>query len=281
MLDDFHQFLNLHNINYHFIPADSYTIALYVAHLYRLGRQYTTIRSCISALSFVHKLGDHEDPTNSFLVSKTLQGISKSSATRLSRLPITKPILGKILHNIPYCTPHYYDQVMFKALFLLSFYACLRAGEAVHSGDKSHTLQVSQFAYRQFGNVSGYEIQFCSYKHSSGRSPIFNLLSTGDALCPVKAIHSYLKIRGNFEGPIFCTYDQKPLKRTEFSHILKETLEMAGFNSSQYNTHSFRIGRVTEVANTGASDLVIKNTGRWKSTAYQGYIRPGSFDLPL
>ena len=36
--------------------------------------------------------------------------------------------------------------------------------------------------------------------------------------------------------------------------FLKETLEMAGFNGQQYNTHSFRIGRVTELANNGTTD---------------------------
>ena len=279
ILNDFCLFLDQHNIVDKYIPASMYTIALYISHLYKLGRQYSTIRSCVSALSFVHKLAGYEDPTTSFLVTKTLQGIANTLPARLSRLPITKAILEKILGNIKYCTQNHYDRVMFRALFLLSYSACLRAGEAVQSHVKDHTLQMSQITSKYFQIGRGYEIKFNSYKHSSGHSPSFNLLPTGDSLCPVDAIQSYLRVRGSSKGPIFCNKKHKPLTRIEFSNFLKETLEMAGFNGQQYNTHSFRIGRVTELANNGASDQVIRTTGRWKSTAYMGYIRPGNFNL--
>ena len=131
---------------------------------------------------------------------------------------------------------------------------------------------MSQITTKYFQIRKGYEIKFNSYKHSSGNSTIFNLLPTGNSLCPVDSMHSYLSVCGNFTGPIFGNRNHKPLTRIEFSNFLKETLEIAGFNSQHYNTHYFRICRATELAINGASDQVIRTTGRWKSTAYMGYI---------
>ena len=51
------------------IPASMTTIALYISHPCQLRCQYSTIRSCVSAISFVNKPAGYEDPTTSFLVT--------------------------------------------------------------------------------------------------------------------------------------------------------------------------------------------------------------------
>ena len=44
-------------------------------------------------------------------------------------------------------------------------------------------------------------------------------------------------------------------------------------DSHRYSSHSFRIGAATEAGAAGAHPDDIKVSGRWKSAAYQGYIR--------
>lgn len=46
-----------------------------------------------------------------------------------------------------------------------------------------------------------------------------------------------------------------------------------------YNTHSFRIGAATVARNAGMSIVDIKSLGRWKSDAYQHYIRTSPKEL--
>ena len=44
-------------------------------------------------------------------------------------------------------------------------------------------------------------------------------------------------------------------------------------DSQCYNTHSFRIGAATTARQVNIPDAIIKMLGRWKSDAYQSYIK--------
>jgi len=55
---------------------------------------------------------------------------------------------------------------------------------------------------------------------------------------------------------------------------MQDILHMAGYSPKSFNTHSFRIGRATDMALEGCSDQQIKLAGRWKSYAFKDYIKP-------
>ena len=50
-------------------------------------------------------------------------------------------------------------------------------------------------------------------------------------------------------------------------------LRLAGLDDSNYNTHSFRIGATTTAKAMGIADVHIQLLGRWRSSAYQDYIK--------
>ena len=52
-----------------------------------------------------------------------------------------------------------------------------------------------------------------------------------------------------------------------------KTLTLAGINADNYAGHSFRSGAGTTAAKQGLGDATIKMLGRWKSNAYQLYIK--------
>jgi hypothetical protein len=212
------------------------------------------------------------DPVNTQPISKILQGIlnkQQLQATTSSLLPITLPVLQKLTDNLPFVTSSIYMQVTLKALFLFADYACTRAGEVVHSTDTAyHNLSPRD---------NGYDITFSSYKHSKGHQPTLTLLPASNSMyCPVTALKIYLQLR----GPLFITTTGQPLTREIFSSFLKQALTQAGIPPTNYNTHSFRIGRATQMAINNISEDVIKATGRWQSDAYLKYVRPSHFVLP-
>jgi site-specific recombinase XerD len=63
------------------------------------------------------------------------------------------------------------------------------------------------------------------------------------------------------------------MTRYQFSSILSRSLNLAGIDSRHFKSHSFRIGAATTLAQQGLSADVIQSAGRWRSLAYQFYIR--------
>ena len=93
------------------------------------------------------------------------------------------------------------------------------------------------------------------------------------AVCPIKALLSYLAIWKNAPGPLFISESGAPLTRVYFKTLLSATLKKAGLDDSKYNTHSFRIGAATSVKAVGISNVHIQLLGQWESSAFQGYIK--------
>ena len=102
---------------------------------------------------------------------------------------------------------------------------------------------------------------------------------TGHAVCPVRALVQYLSRRGGTPGPLFLFSKGKWLTRHAFSKALDKALEELQMDLSQFNTHSFRIGTATSAKQVGTSDSHVKTLGRWKSDAYQKYVRLSPQDL--
>ena len=98
--------------------------------------------------------------------------------------------------------------------------------------------------------------------------------TTGNDVCPVKALLPYMVIRGAQPGPLFITADNHYLTQALFRSALHSLLKQVGLCAEQFNTHSFRIGAATTGDAVGLSETQIKTLGRWKSNAYQRYIRP-------
>ena len=95
------------------------------------------------------------------------------------------------------------------------------------------------------------------------------LTSLATPFCPVKNLSAYCQLRGNKGGPLFQFDTGAYLTRAILSSILAKGLP----GEINLNTHSFRIGGATAAFKAGLSPDVIKKLGRWKSDAYQKYIR--------
>ena len=104
------------------------------------------------------------------------------------------------------------------------------------------------------------------------------LAKTGTDICPLRAILPYLVTRGSKSGPLFLTADGSPLTRQRFHNFLSTLLKI-GLPATHYDIHSFRIGAATSVKDAGISDTHVQMLGRWRSSAYQQYIRTSPFQL--
>ena len=106
-----------------------------------------------------------------------------------------------------------------------------------------------------------------------GRGTEVFLGATGDELCPVTALRSYVAVRGTSPGAFFCSADGTPLSKARFVEQFRSVLARAGVPLAGYSGHSFRIGAATAAAEAGIPDSVIQALGRWSSSAFLRYIR--------
>lgn len=98
-------------------------------------------------------------------------------------------------------------------------------------------------------------------------------------LCPETALLQFLVMRGQSPGPLFCLSDGTPLTKTHFITLMRAALQQTGIDPTPYKGHSFRIGAAITAAASGIHESIIKQLGRWASSAYQTYIQPPTSEI--
>lgn len=253
------------------IPATPHHIAMYVSHLHYHRLKVSTIRTHLSAIAFMHEATGYKNPTKSFTTQKLLTAYSRTDPAPKTRKPITRNILKIVVKSAKkYITSHY-NRYLFTSIFTVMYHAALRASEICESPKTSHTLQTHNINLSKSNR--SLKVQFSSYKHSTSLNPPLVLYPTKYP-CPVKSFIKYKKLRKTHHGPAFCYSNGTSITRDQLQTTLHKLLTLSGYNSKLYNTHSFRIGKTTDLAKHGYSYSQIAQIGRWKSTAYLRYIKP-------
>lgn len=216
-----------------------------------------------------------QDISQNFVVKKALEGYRKQKSRADTRLPITPEILKKLVQSVGPLGFAYFVQVLLKAMYLLAFHAFLRVGEITGASLNTISRQSIQFVVNAQSKIHAAEINMEHFKHYKGKScKVLYIESNQDAeMCPVQALTRYCELRGAHGGPLFCFSDGKPVTRQYFTQQLQLSLLWAGYDTSLYKTHSFRIGAASTAANMGISDDKIQIMGRWQSDSFKKYIR--------
>lgn len=272
LLLQFHQLSN----NIFNIPFSPIIISNFIGYLHAQGFSPSSIASHCSAVSFVHKLLNSSDPCQSFLVKKMLKG-SRLAAKNLapdSRLPITFNILSNLVKQLKFSVLDPDIRAMLKSLFLVAYYAFMRLGELVPKS-KSDADKVVQVTDISFDSEKSMIVTLRHHKTNDSNLPTSLHLYATDTgeTCPVQATKTYLSKFSHKKGPLFQFKSGSTLSYYFVTNMLSHTLTLCGLNSNRYKEHSFRIGAATDAAARGLSDATIQKLGRWKSNAFQRYIR--------
>ena len=160
----------------------------------------------------------------------------------------------------------------------MAFFGFLRSGEltapAATNFDPQSTLLLSDIALDSHEAPAVVAVTLKRSKTDPFRLGVTLFLGkTGDVVCPVKSLASYLAMRHKGHGPLFVFQDGSYLTRPKLVSALKEALTSIGIDHGQYNGHSFRIGAATTAAQRGIPDSTIQMLGRWQSAAYLRYIQ--------
>ena len=264
-------------------PFSPVCLPLYISYLSFCNLAYSTTTLHLSAISYAHKLGGFCDPTKSFLIQKLLTALSRQRHSD-TRLPITRPVLHELVRSLEYTNSSAFQHTPFLAMFLTAFCGLFRIGE-LSTKSTRFAFSVIQYRYLQILSCEGdpctAKITITDYKHNSDHRPFDILITRDDSVtfCPVKTLLKYCKIRGNRPGPLFCNSDQTPITTCQFNTELQRCLQNCGLDISWYKNHSFCIGGACHAADKGFSDAQIRALGRWKSDAFEVYLRSESINV--
>ena len=176
------------------LPISPSVMALIIAYLYNSSYAPSTVNTYISALGYCHKLMGLSNPSKVFYVSQMLKGYGKVGFPLDSRLPITLPILDRLV-----------------AAASLAFYAFLRIGTitSVSKQGAPSPLQLYQLTklLNTAGELTAFKLTFLNFKHSYNEHPFSVVVSRHPHSCLVDLLSKYLALRASGQGPILISVE--------------------------------------------------------------------------
>ena len=169
---------------------------------------------------------------------------------------------------------------MYRCIFVLAYYGLMRVSELskgahpvrakdVHAADDKEKILIILFSSKTHGLYSRpqrIKIWADEQQDSSKQS----------SFSPFQIAREFSRARGGYikdDEPFFIFSDRSPVEPKHVRWTLKKLLRRLKLNDKLYNTHSFRIGRATDLEKSGLSVDEIKLLGRWRSNAVFKYIR--------
>ena len=240
---------------------------------------HSTTRSYLSAVRHLHISKGYGDPlANTPRLNLVLKGAKQlRPGAPDTRLPITPLILRRIKSTLLQ-DPYNYDHLMLWAACCLGFFAFLRSGELAvpdtKQFDPAWHLTPQDLAFDSEVEPSVLQVHLKGSKTDQLRAGVHLYVgATGNELCPIAAVVTYLAVRGMEPGPLFRLQSGQPLTRAHFVDKVRSAMKAAGMDPSGYSGHCFRIGASTTAAANGVGDATIQILGRWSSDSYKRYIR--------
>ena len=260
-------------------PATDLRLSAFAAFLAR-SLKPGTIRAYICAVRNAHDEMGFEDPTaDAPLLKRVLKGIdrTKTAAATRPRLPVTMPVLRRLIEALFRRHMNALDRLMLNAALLTAFHGFLRCGEFT---SRNRTAPFDPRKQLTRGDVV---VQARSAKirlkvsktDPRGQGVTIHIGAASQPYCAVTALRLYLTLTtGDKDSPLFTYQSGERLTREKFVDETRSLLVAAGIpNIDHYSGHSFRIGAATTSAVAGAPEWLIRTMGRWRSDAVLRYIR--------
>ena len=264
------------------LPLNEHSLCRYVASLAREGLAHASIKAYLSGIRHLQVEEGWGDPNFGGMpkLELVLRGVKRTQAMKKQmkpRLPITPELLLK-LAGVWLKGPRGADGIMLWAAATLCFFGFLRSGEITvpcdSAFDPATHLTFQDLSVDSLQSPSMLKVNIKVSKTDPFRTGVQVVVGKVEGpLCPVSATLRYLVARGRRDGPLFRFVDGRPLTRSRLVNQVRQALQEGGINSTPYLGHSFRIGAATTAAREGIGDATIKMLGRWRSNAYQLYIK--------
>ena len=260
------------------LPRSEATLIHFGTHLSKTV-SYATTKVYLAAVKNLHiEFGCPLDFTSMPLLYKTIRGIKCShTVSKRARYPITITVLHRIYSKLQPFHSQAVDSSMLWAAFTLAFFGFLRSSEFTCNGKFDPHTHLSRADISLEPNIfSPNYLEITIKKSNPFRETAKLTIARSDSkVCTVTALQDYLlQTHGQSTSqPLFKFTDGRNLTRASLTNNLRALLHVCGLDSAHFASLCFRIGAATTAGAVGLPGWLIKVLGRWKSNAYQTYIK--------
>ena len=258
---------------------------LYIAHLIDQGKQSASIKSYVSAIKKLLIIDGYKWQDNEVLLTSLTRACRLINDKVHHRLPIYCSFLEMLLFEVERSfgpKSQYYLEILYKSIFLLSYYGMMRVGEVT---DSPHVLKAKN-VHVATNKDKILLLLYTSKTHGEGQRPQKIKITSNRAektgkyvnrhFCPFMILSQFIELRGNYMAdtePFFVFRDKQAVKPAQANMVLKNMVSNLGLDKKFYSMNSFRIGRTSDLIKFGYPIDEVQRLGRWRSNAVFKYIR--------
>ena len=254
------------------LPSEPKIVSLYLTHLSTKEVKLSTIKRRLVSIGVIHKIKGYYLDTKHPIIIENLTGIKRRKGiVQKGKKPILINDLKKIIDVINQHNIEDIKKLRDKSILLIGFAGGFRRNEIV-----SLDVEDLDFVFE------GLKIIVKKSKTDQfGEGFVKGIPHFENKLyCPVTNLRRWLNVSKIKKGPLFCRFtkgsklSQKRLTDQTVALIIKEYLNYAGINSSNYSGHSLRSGFATSAAEAGAEERsIMAMTGHKSPEMVRRYIK--------
>ncbi len=266
---DFKFFCDKHGFNT--LPTEPNIISLYLTHLSKYSK-VSTLRRRIVSISMIHKLKGHYLDTKHPMIIENLMGIKRSKGSiQKGKKPLLINHLKLIIKVINEEKISEIKKARDKAIILIGFGGGFRRNELVNLDfedlefvPEGVKITIKRSKVDQFGEGMTKGLPYFSNQE----------------YCPVINLKKWLELSKIKTGPIFRRFakgsyiTKNRLTDQTVVLIIKNYLNLAGIDNSNFSGHSLRSGFATVAAESGADERsIMAMTGHKTTQMVRRYIK--------
>jgi integrase len=257
------------------MPVAGDTLALFLTWC-RTSYKMKTIQLHMAAIRYHYELAGLPSPVDA-TIRNLIASIAREKAHTEERGPaagklrLTIAQLRKLSRRLETDEP---IDVRDRAVVLLGFASGWRRSELSQLTLKDVTFETAGLRLWQAYSKADQE--------GKGRETIIPYAKS-ESICAVRALEAWIKIRGDWRGPLFTSFNgHRHMKRNKLGTeaiclLLKRALARTGQDGADYGAHSLRSGIITHMAEQGKSlRAIMDHTGHKSLDIVMRYVKSSS-----
>jgi len=254
------------------LPTEPRIVSLYLTYLSAKNIKISTIKRRLVSIGVVHKLKGHYLDTKHPSIIENIMGIKRRKGTiQKAKKPLLINNLKKIINVIDNQKKNEIKILRDRSIILIGFAGGFRRNEIVSLDcddlefvSEGLKIRLKRSKTDQYG------------KGSMKGIPYFDNLQ----YCPVISIQKWIEVSKINSGPLFRRFikgsslSENRLSDQTVAILIKDYLELAGIDSTNYSGHSLRSGFATTAAEAGAEERsIMAMTGHKSTEMVRRYIK--------